>query len=357
MTLADIAHERLHNQHLAAPVFERPADEVSWQGAMQSQDYYAAQWALGQRLAGATDAAVDAAFATGEILRTHVLRPTWHFVVPADIRWMLALTAPRIKAASLPYHRRLELDERLLRRTNALLAKALRDGAQLTRDELRTVLERAGISAADTVRMSFIMMHAELDAVICSGARRGKQFTYALLEERAPQAAVLKRDEALAELVLRFFRSHGPATANDFAKWSGLTVADGERGLRDVERHLERETAHGRTWWRGDSRPAVKRGSRTAYLLPNYDEYVVGYRHHDVVASPHLGTRTIFSNIIVLDGRVAGTWKRTLKRDGVLLEPGYFEPPGRTVAASVRAAARRYGQFLELPVELRSAEE
>ncbi|MBS1910679.1 MAG: AlkZ family DNA glycosylase [Bacteroidetes bacterium] len=357
MTLSDIAHERLHNQHLVAPAFERPADEVAWQGAVQSQDYYGAQWGLGQRLAGATGTIVDASFAAGEILRTHVLRPTWHFVVPADIRWMLALTAPRIKAASLQYHRRLELDERLLRRTNVLLAKALRDGAQLTRDELRAVLERAGIAAADTVRMSYIMMHAELDAVVCSGARRGKQFTYALLEERAPQARVLTRDEALAELVLRFFRSHGPATANDFAKWSGLTVADGERGLHDVQSQLERETAHGRTWWRGGTRHAAKPSSRMAYLLPNYDEYVVGYRHHDVVASPHLGTRTIFSNIIVLGGRVAGTWKRTLKREGVLLESGYFEPSGRSVAASVKAAARRYGRFLDLTVEVRSAGE
>ncbi|HSJ52566.1 MAG TPA: winged helix DNA-binding domain-containing protein, partial [Anaerolineae bacterium] len=230
MTRSEIAWRRLANQWITEPKPARPADVVARLGAVQAQDYAGAKWAVGLRLQGATDDDIDRSFAAGEILRTHVLRPTWHFVLPADIRWMLELTAPRVHAASAYMVRKLELDEDTFRRSNDALARALEGGHHLTRQELRGVLEQAGIAVHDGLRLGYLMMQAELDGVVCSGPRRGKQFTYALLAERAPQARRLDRQEALAELAGRFFATRGPATVHDLAKWSSLTVADARDG-------------------------------------------------------------------------------------------------------------------------------
>jgi Winged helix DNA-binding domain len=178
---------------------------VEWLGAVQAQDFAAAKWALGLRLQGVTDDDIEQAFIDGAILHTHVMRPTWHFVSPADIRWLLALTAPRVHAASASYNRKLELDDAVFRCTHAVLANALQGGKQLTRDELASALQQAGIATEGEQRVTHIMMRAELDGIICSGARRGQQFTYALLAERAPHARMLARDEALAELTRRYW--------------------------------------------------------------------------------------------------------------------------------------------------------
>jgi hypothetical protein len=221
----DIAQWRLHAQHLTGTPLKTAADVVGWLGAVQSQDYAGAKWAVAQRTNGLTDADLDQAFADGSILRTHVLRPTWHFVTPADIRWLLAVTKPRVHALNAYMYRQCELDETLLRRSSDVLANALVGGRQLTRTELGASLAQAGI-VAEGIRLGYIIHYAELEAVICSGARRGKQFTYALLEERAPQAKRLDPDAALAELAKRYFTSHGPATLKDLTWWSSLTLAE-----------------------------------------------------------------------------------------------------------------------------------
>src|SRR6266498_1240353 len=181
----DILRQRLHNQLLSQTKFIQPSQVVAWLGAVQSQDYAGAKWALAQRTEGLTDAAIEQAFADGEILRTHVLRPTWHFVTPTDIRWMLELTAPRVRAAMAYMDRQLALDKAIFKKSNAALVKALRDSKQLTRSELTSVFQQAHINV-DGLRLGHILMHAELDGIVCSGGRRGKQFTYALLDERAP---------------------------------------------------------------------------------------------------------------------------------------------------------------------------
>jgi hypothetical protein len=224
MTPSDIARRRLLNERLVGPALTTPADVVSWLGAVQSQDYAGAKWAVAQRARGCSDRDVELACDRGDIVRTHVMRPTWHFVAPADARWMLELTAPRVHAANAYYYRKLELSPRTFERSNAALALALEGGKHLTRVELARALAGAGIRA-EGVRLAYLLMRAELDALICNGSRRGKQFTYALFDERVPRAAPLARDEALAELTRRYFTSHGPATVQDFAWWSGLTVA------------------------------------------------------------------------------------------------------------------------------------
>jgi hypothetical protein len=275
MTSSEIARQRLHNQRLSSAGLKKPGDLVKWMGAVQAQDYYGAKWALGQRIQAATDDDIEKAFAVGEILRTHVMRPTWHFVAPADIRWLLKLTAPRVNAASAYSFRKLELDDAVFRRSNKALASALQGGKHLTREALRTVLKRARIAGDDLLRFNHMLIRAELDGLICSGPRHGKQFTYALLDERVPQAKALSRDEALAELTQRYFASHGPATSSDFMWWSGLSAIDVKRGLEMARSHLVEEVIGGKIYWRPASTRGVTRAAGAAYLLPTFDEYLI----------------------------------------------------------------------------------
>ena len=176
---------RLRNQHLAGRGLADPAAIVAWLGAVQSQDYAGAKWGLAQRGHGITDRAIDDAFDRGRILRTHMMRPTWHFVAPDDIRWIQSLTAPRVHAANGSMYRTLELDPKTLATSRRTMARALSKHDSLTRPELQTALRRAGIPA-EGHRLAYLVMDAELEQVICSGPRRGKQFTYALLDRRAP---------------------------------------------------------------------------------------------------------------------------------------------------------------------------
>ena len=259
MTRAEIARRRLRNERLVGAPFASAVEVVRWLGAVQAQDYAGAKWAVGQRVRGGTDADVEAACDRGDILRTHVMRPTWHFVVPADIRWMLALTAPQVKARMAYYDRQLALDGPTYARTNAVIARALEGGRHLTREELGKVLAAAGVAASGQ-RLGHVMFRAELDAVVCSGPRRGKQFTYALLDERVPPVAALAREEALAALVRRYFTSHGPAQLNDFAWWSGLTVADAKAGVQMLAGDLVHADVDGKRYWLAPSKTPPKRG-------------------------------------------------------------------------------------------------
>ncbi len=357
MTNLHIARQRLHNQLITQQMFAKPGDVVRWLGAVQAQDYAAAKWAVGLRSAGAADGDVEQAFTDGAILRTHLMRPTWHFVSPDDIRWLLALTAPRVNAASAYYCRSLGLDDAVFSRSNAALIKALQGGKQLTRAELVSALQQAGIVADTLLRFTYIIMRAELDGVVCSGARRGKQFTYALLDERVPQVRTFERDEALAELALRYFTGHGPATLRDFVWWSGLTAADTRVGLEIVSSQLTREIVNDQVYWFATATPPAQALSLTACLLPNFDEYIVGYKDRsaifDVSHAQKLDSRgnVLFNHTIILDGRVVGTWKRTLKKDAVILTSNLFTPLSEAETHAFASSADRYGAFLNLPVD------
>ena len=361
----DIARRRLAAQHLAHPTLTDVAEVVRRLGAMQSQDYAGAKWAIGMRSRGVTDASVERAFNEGRIIRTHVLRPTWHFVDPADVRWMLALTAPRIKAAMAFYDRKLELDDALLRRTNAVIERALRDGKQATRAELAEALRGARVNGTAGQRLGHIMLRAELDGIVCSGARvppgqGGKQFTYALLEERVPAARSLDRDEALAELSGRYFTTRGPATPNDFAWWSGLTVADARRGIEMRGAALEREMIDGRPYW---SVPSSVRRWRApvVHLLPNYDELFIGHKDRSALgvrlASSELvtGGNALTAYVVAVDGQLVGGWKRKPAKEAVVVELQLLTTLTAAERRALDTAAREYGAFLGTPVASRSA--
>ncbi len=353
----DIARRRLARQHLISPALTDPAEVVRLLGAVQAQDFGGAKWALGMRTRGATDASIERAFADGAIVRTHVLRPTWHFVTPFDIRWMLALTGPRVKATMASYDRKLELDDALFRRTNAAIVRPLRDGKQLTRAEIGEALRQAGVVVGGSQRLGHILLRPELDGIICSGARRGKQFTYALLDERVPAAPARPRDEALIDLTGRYFATRGPATAYDFAWWSGLTVADARRGIEMSGSALEPEVIDGRPYWSAPSVRTVAWRSPKVFLLPNYDEFFIGLKDRGAIgkrlASAQLvtGGNALIAHVIAVDGQLVGGWKRTLTNDRVTIALRLLTRLSPSERRALDAAVKRHGEFLGLPVQ------
>jgi len=355
----DVALERLRNQRLVGKPFASPEEVVRWLGAVQSQDYAGAKWAIAQRTRACSDADLDRAYADGRILRTHVLRPTWHFVLPDDIRWMLALTAPGVRARMAYYDRQLALDDAVFRRSQAVLEKALAGGQALTREELGRALAGAGVRAAGQ-RLGHLMMRAELDAVITSGPRRGKQFTYALLDERAPPGRTLGRDEALAALAGRYFASHGPALAHDFAWWSGLSVGDARRGIEAVAPRLASAAVDGKTYWfTPGARNAVRVAPHVVHLLPNYDEATVAYRDHApslAGAAPTFTARPemVMNHVVVVGGRVVGGWRRVPGKAAMVVETILATRLPAAAQKQLEAAAARFAKFLGLPVKLRA---
>lgn len=355
MNNSDIAHRRLRNQGLSKIVFKDAHDAVSQLGAVQAQDFAGAKWALGQRLKDSTESALDQAFADGSILRTHLMRPTWHFVTPEDIRWLLKLTAPRVHAISAFMVRQVELDKAIIRKSYKLLEKTLEGNKHLTRTELGSIFEKAGIPAKG-VRLAYFMMSAELDGVICSGPRKGKQFTYALLEERVPQVKAISREEALAELVKRYFLTRGPATLQDFTWWSGLTMADARNGIEAFKSQFASEVINNQTYWFSDSITPTKEKSPTAYLLPNYDEYFIGFKDRSAIGdiAKQAGIKgddpALIAHIIILDGQVVGGWRRTLNKDSVAVEANLITQLTKAEVGAVRNAAEIYGKFLQLPI-------
>jgi hypothetical protein len=353
-----IANQRLVNQHLVKPTLEKASEVVALLGAVQAQDYGSAKWALAQRTLAATDADVEREIAEGAIVRTHVLRPTWHFVAPADIYWMLALSAPRVHAANAYSYRELELDDAVFRRSRTALIRALQGGKQLTRDELGVMLEKARVSVKDPRRLVYSMMRAELDGVICSGARRGKQFTYMLLEERVPPTKPLERDEALYELAKRYFSTRGPATADDLAWWSGLTKADSKRAAESVASELQHEMMDGRSYWFRAPVPLAKRRTPIAHLLPNYDEYFVGLRDRSAfgerlrAAGIEARTDALSGHMLTINGQIVGGWRRTFRGKKAVLHLKQLQALTATENRAVGVAASRLAEFLGVTTQV-----
>ena len=353
-----IASQRLDHQRITRPGRGGAEDVVAWLGAVQAQEYPAAKWGLALRMSGSqTDADIERACTEGRILRTHLLRPTWHFVTPADIRWMLDLTAPRVHQAMGSYNRKLGLDSAVLTRAAAVFERALEGGHYLTRAELGERLTRAGL-AATGVPLALMTMYAELEGIICSGPRREQQLTYALLAERAPEARRLPRDEALSELTRRYFGSHGPATIRDFVWWSGLMTSDAKRGLQINK--ARQEEIDGRCYWTlaGGRRRVTPVSAGTLHLLPIYDEYLVAYRDRDAV--PHTTSRIFagprgtvtFQHALVISGQIAGTWKTVKSKDGVIVDVIALRRLTRSERSALEETAARYGEFLGMSASL-----
>ena len=297
--MMDIPKLRLLNQQLANPLFHSPKELVSWMGAVQAQDYAMVKWAVGMRLASATVRTVEEALQRGEILRTHVMRPTWHLVAAEDIRWMLKLSARRIKAANEAYAKgREEISEELYSKSNHALETILAGKKRLTRLEIAEQFRHSGL-AADNYHMTRFMVRAEVEGIVCGGESKGGKHAYMLLEECVPPVPDITKDEALARLARNYFRSHTPATLQDFVWWSGLSVTEAKQGIYLIGCELTEEQR----------------------FLPPYDELLLGYKDRtDVLPSEHYSkafTRNgLFFPVILYEGQIVGNWDRKIKRNG-----------------------------------------
>lgn len=350
-----IAQYRLSQQQIAGTKFKTPGQIVAWLGAMQAQDYAAAKWAIGLRLPKATEADIEQAIAGRTIVRTWPMRGTLHFVAAEDVRWMLALLTPRVMANSTRRHKQLELDGTIFTRAKDLFAQALQGGRQLTRQEMMQVLEQAGIATGQQ-RGYHILVWAAQTGFICFGPMRGKQPTFVWLDEWLPPGKSLARDEALAALALRYFTGHGPATLQDFGWWSGLVAAEARAGLNMVKSQLCQETLDGQTYWMSPDTAALATKLPATYLLPGFDEYLLGYRDRRAVLDPAYAQRVvpggngIFNPILVINGQVVGTWKRTFKKEAVAIALNPFQGLNEAEVHPIAVAAERYGLFVNRPV-------
>ncbi len=342
--------QRLDRQRLAGSRFESPAQIVGWLGAVQAQDYLGALWAVGLRLTAATEASVEQALAERSIVRTWPLRGTLHFAAAADVRWMLALLAPRMIAGAARRFKQLELDEAAFARSQDVLIREMQGGKMRSRPEIYQALESAQISTQGQ-RGIHILWRLAQEGLICFGARQGKQQTFALLDEWIPPSETMPREAALAELARRYFTGHGPATLQDFAWWSGLSAAEVRQALELVKPSLEEERIESRSYWLVPSALEHKEVEEEAVLLPGFDEYLVGYTDRSVVLDPKYSQQTnngggILNPTLLIAGQVMGAWKRTLKKDSVSVALSQFQPLGETEQAAVSLAAQKYAAFL-----------
>ena len=333
---------------LVSPIHNTPLEVVRHHLAIQSQDFGPGKWSIGQRLTGARDAAIEAKVSQGHILRTHVMRPTWHFVARSDLRWLMALTGPRLQKQVASRYRDLGLHPKVRARAEAIFVRELSGGNHRTRRELADVLQKS--LAVEGQRLYWLFANCEFESVICSGKVRGKDQTYALFDERVPIGRPFDRDKALVELVTRYLRSHGPATLKDMSWWSGLTQADLRQGLEGAG--ATNEEIEGLSLWSVDA-PSGGPQPKKVQLLQAFDELVVGYtesrflgdrrREHALAAFPD---RSLPTGVVLLGSSLVGLWRRAIKEATVEIEVLLF---GRRMKDRplFEKAATEFGRFLD----------
>ncbi|MFN8258538.1 MAG: winged helix DNA-binding domain-containing protein [Bacteroidales bacterium] len=356
MEMNQISQIRLINQKIENTSFQSPKEIVKWMGAMQAQDFGMARMAVGCRLNSVKEKNVTEAYNCGEIIRTHVLRPTWHLVSPEDIGWMLDLTSKRIKSSMKSRNRDLELTPAVFNKSNHLLEKLLANNNFLTRDELFTEYDKIKIKT-DENRLSHLLMEAELDQLICSGPLKNNKPSYALLTERVSHIKRLSKDESLAKLAKRYFTSRGPATLMDFVWWSGLSVAEARQALEFVKKYLISDTVGAEEYWFSNIAPEKIFRQNSIHLLPAFDEFLIAYRDRSASINQQDNPKAISNNgifwpILVINGKVAGSWKRTIKKERLLVEIKSFSKIQNVQKPGIEKEAHKLGNFLEKEVEL-----
>jgi hypothetical protein len=351
----DIVRLRLANQRIAHTSFSTPEEAVSWMGAMQAQDYLMSLWAIGLRTNGCTEADVEAAVGEGSIVRTWTMRRTIHFAAAEDIHWMMRLTSERIIKSYGKNMTRLGLDGELLAKARKVVVKALEQDHCLTREALYQRLSAAGVPT-DKGRGIHLLWRIGQEAITCFGPRDGKQYTFVLLDEWVTKRRDLTRDEAITEAARRYFTSHGPATAQDFAWWSGLTMKDVRAGIASAD--LVEEAIDGAPHYMGPDQ--VTAANDGVFLLPAFDEYLISYKDRSAIIDPadmglvNRGLNGMFNPIVVIDGRIEGTWKRDLKKNTVTVKPSPFEAFSTKSTKRIGSEAHRFGRFLGLDAQISS---
>ena len=347
MTLTEIAKYRQINHQLTDTKIKSATEMLEWFGAVQGQEYAQTKWGLGLRLSQQTDNDIEKELNEGKILRTHLLRPTWHFVSAKDIHWLLNLTAPRVSQANAYMYRQLCLDDKVISRCNAILINTLQGGKNLKRDDINKEFEKHQIIAKGH-RLSYIMMNAELEGIICSGVRQGNQFTYALLDERVPYNKMPEKEEALAELTSRYFKSRGPATIKDFATWSGLTITDCKKGIEMINTFLQKEVIDGQEYYFNTIPSLLRKPLKRIYLLPIYDEFIMGYKDRNAIMALKENASFLYDSMIVYDGQVIGTWKRSILKNSIDLEYDFFKHLNKNQNKGFDEAINHFSEFMNL---------
>ncbi len=359
--LSEIARQRLISQQIAVPGQTHPQAVVSALGAMQAQDYPGVLWAIGLRLPAATEATIEQAIAERVVVRTWPMRGTLHFVAAADVRWMLELLTPRVIAGSKHRSQRLELDATIFARCRKLFERALQGGRQLTRDAMLALLDANGISTANQ-RGYHILWRLSQEGTLCFGPRSGKQHTFVLLDEWVAPVKSPAREAALTELARRYFTSHGPATLADFVGWAGLKAADARAGIEGASKHLIKTVVAGKTYWLSADLPDLSPAAPSAFLLPGFDEFILGYKEREaVLEARHAqkivpGSNGMFLATAVIDGCVVGTWKRVERKKGIIITVNAFAPLKKAEKTALATAAEHYGRFVGLPVEFQCSQ-
>ena len=347
----NIATYRLLNQQLLKPVFDQPKELVSWMGAMQARDYKMVRWAVGIRLKSGTVQLVDEALRKGELLRTHVMRPTWHLVAAEDIRWMLKLSLQRNRTTINSYVRMgdMELTEKHYSQSNDLFEKLLSGNKSLTKQEIEEGFQHSGINMGDR-HVHYCLMRAEIEGVVCSGVDKGNKPTYALLEERVPPVKDMTKDEALARLAKNYFQSHSPASLQDFVWWSGLSLTEARQAIYWIESELTTEVSDSQTFYIHSSCRVSNRVTHSMHLLPPFDEYLISYKKRtDVLKLEHhpkaFTNNGIFYPVILSDGQVVGNWSRSPKNRKGQFEETFFDKGISVEETLLTAAKEKYISF------------
>lgn len=356
MTHQEILNLRLYSQQLTDKIAHTPAEVVHALGAVQAQDYAGSQWSIALRTKSPTQSAIEKAITDRSIVRTWPMRGTLHFIAAEDVRWMLSLLTPRVQSGMERRRKELELDTLTLTKSHDLLLKALDGGKQLMRSEVYSVLENNGITTTNQ-RGIHIINYLAQNQVLCHGSHNEKQPTYVLLDEWIPKSKELSSAEALAEITLRYFTSHGPATIQDFVWWTGLKLTDARTGLTSVNQFLTHAEIEGTTYWFIPELRDVA-SVKTTFMLPGFDEYMLGYTNRTLMVEKlHLpkvvpGNNGMFMPTVVVNGKVEALWKRAIKKDRVVIDLYPFNKLSNTTLKKVARVAQQYGNYLNKEVAI-----
>lgn len=356
MNFAEINHRRLHNHQIANPNFSTPKTLLGWMGAIQAQDYEMAKWALGVRLPGATREDIEVAIENGHIIRTHLLRPTWHFISAGYFPWLLELSRPRVMVAIRSRQKQLGLTDGVVSRSNRIIKEILAENQSLLRSELLEQLKHAGFDNSDN-RISHLLLRAELDGIISSGPSKGSQYTYRLMEDRLTEISTFNKEEARTKLARFYFQSHGPATLEDFAWWSGLTKTSAKKAIQKLRPELISEEIGDHKYWFFEKSGQAANREHSVYLLPAFDEYIISYRNREMIIRGEgkakiISSNGIFRPVIVVNGEVRGIWKRSVQADLVEVKLHFFESPGSKMKESAARQSEKFANFLGKKLKL-----
>lgn len=348
----NIATHRLYNQGLLENRFKTPDEMVRWFGAVQAQEYLPSMWAIGLRLPGATEETIQQAIIDRKILRTWPMRGTIHYLLAEDVKWMTTLLAKRVNLKFQSFLDKINLTTGILLKARDVLIHSLEGGKQLIRKELYAELARVGIDAK--AHGLHIMGYWAQEGLICFGPYRDKQPTFVLVDEWAPKQRLLEHEEALAEIAKRYFVSHGPATVQDFAWWSGLSMIEAKQGLELIKGELVHEFEDGKEYWFAPYKNDSVVPSSTL-LLPCFDEYTVAYKDRSAAISNDLLKEVgyaVNNNNVVIDGRIAGTWRRTLSKTEVNIRVTPLHTFSSAEKEAILITAQHYGTFVGRSVKV-----